>query len=294
VVGEEVKSKIIRSIDTLRSPKELDEPDILLELNNSYFTPKRHTVSELIKVIYGKDSKIRGTIKRGLLSPLYIIKVDREDLSKAIVIKAFNILWIFKWLMIQLWLIDIKRFTLDSRNRLVNEYLGLIWLRNKLGVNAPKPLLLDWGSGRLVMEYIDGKPLSRYINEDLTISKKYFYQYGRILAGIHNRGYTLGDTKVQNILISNDEIYLIDIEQWSTKPHYAWDISLFIFYTLKFRFRDEGLSELIMRFIDGYIDGGGNPENIRKAVSLRLIRAFMPLVPIHILYKIRRLVTQQF
>jgi tRNA A-37 threonylcarbamoyl transferase component Bud32 len=200
---------------------------------------------------------------------------------------------VFKWLFVQLWLIDVKRFTLDPRKRLVNEYLGLTWLRDKLALNAPKPLLLDWGGGRLVMEYIDGRSLSDYIgNFDIDKLGWYFYRYGNILAKIHKKGYTLGDTKIQNILVSNGELYLIDVEQWSTKKDFVWDISLFIFYTLKFRLREKGILNLIIRFLEGYIDEGGEKEYIRKSVGIRYIRAFLPLVAPHLLYKTRRLVLQ--
>jgi Kae1-associated kinase Bud32 len=293
IVGEELKSKIIRSMDTLRSPREIEDPDILLELENSYFTPERQGINDMVKALFGTYSRIRGMVKRGLLSPLCIIKVDREDFSKAIVIKAFNILWVFKWVFVQLWLIDVKRFTLHPRKRLVNEYLGLTWLKNKLSVNVPTPLLLDWGGGRLVMEYIDGDRLSDYLDDhDAMELEEYFYEYGRILARIHREGYTLGDTKIQNILVRDDELYLIDVEQWSTKKDFAWDISLFIFYTLKFRLRERGILDLISKFVEGYLEEGGEKMQMEKAVGVRYIRPFVPLVAPHLIYKVRKLVLQ--
>jgi len=295
VVGEEVKSKVMRSIEMIRSPIELENPEILLRTKFSLFTPKPLSYKDIVRTIFGSEVRIKTQIKKGLLSPTYILEVDSLDNKNKIVIKEFSWLWIIKWLLIQLWTIDVKKFSISPRSRMLNEYLGLINIKEISNVNSPKPLLIDWGGKKLVIEYVVGDRLSEYIDKGYSdFLKKKFYEYGVFLGNIHSQGYTIGDTKPQNILIGKqvEQFTIIDLEQWRVDQNKSWDISLFLFYSFKFKIKYQKMKDIIKAFIKGYRDGGGNIKDLKKAVSIRFIRPFIFLTPLNTLLKIRSIILE--
>lgn len=292
VVGEEVKAKVIRSMELLRSPNELEQPEILLKTRFSLFTPKPVSYKDIVRALYGVNAHIRNICRKGLLSPTYVISISRDGYIRDLVVKGFSWLWIFKWFLIQLWLLDIKRFAISPKRRILNEYLGLVNVSEIVDVHSPRPLLIDWGGKKLVIEYIPGPRLADLVRKGYSKElEDLFYKYGKILANIHVYGYTIGDTKPQNIIITkNNNLAIIDFEQFSKGHNRCWDISLFLYYTFKFRFYYQNLEQLISKFIKGYFDGGGKMADVEKAVSIRFIRPFLLLVPINMLFKIRKAV----
>lgn len=292
VVGEEVKAKVIRSMELLRSPNELEQPEILLKTRFSLFTPKPVSYKDIVRVLYGVDAHIRNIRRKGLLSPTYVISISRDGYVGDLVIKGFSWLWVFKWFLIQLWLLDIRRFAISPKRRILNEYLGLVNVSEIVDVHSPRPLLIDWGGKKLVIEYVPGPRLADLVRKGYSKElENLFYKYGKILANIHVYGYTIGDTKPQNIIITkNNNLAIIDFEQFSKGHNKCWDISLFLYYTFKFRFYYQNFEQLISKFIKGYFDGGGKAVDIKKAVSIRFMRPFLLLVPINMLFRIRKVV----
>jgi len=126
---------------------------------------------------------------------------------------------------------------------------------------TPKVYLIDWVSKTIVREYVDGKPF----NPD--DEGKRYRELGAILAGVHETGFVLGDTKYHNFLITLDNTYYVvdgeqSIRSMDDSLRY-WDIMVFSITTIyglisKYGARSLKLIEDILdQFIEGYTERGG-------------------------------------
>ena len=291
VVGEELKSKVKRGIETLETPKELSNPKLILKTkgNIKIVTEKLDIERLLSKIYQSRKLEILRSRREGVLSTVRVITIRIDGEEESIVVKKYSWLSLPKWILIQLWTIDTKRFHLTPKRRLLNEYNGLKYLMNSKLANPVNLMLIDWKGKRLITEYIHGTKLSEISNLNLETIKKAFNEYGKILGKIHSENYVVGDTKPQNIIVNNG-LSIVDLEQWSKGKNKAWDISLFLFYTFKFKLRVRDLKNIITQFINGYLQEGGDIKDLLKAVSIRYMRIFIPLLNPIIMYDIRKTV----
>jgi len=104
---------------------------------------------------------------------------------------------------------------LDSRltkSRLTSEARTLLKLQ-QLDFPCPSIYHLNLNNGTLYMERIEGTPLVKNLNSEITLelSEKIFLELGTVLRQLHLCGITHGDLTTTNILLSpDDKIVLID------------------------------------------------------------------------------------
>ena len=78
---------------------------------------------------------------------------------------------------------------------------------------------------------------------------------------------------------SNEDgtIFLIDFEQGARNGDKAWDIAVFLYYTGHYLqpFHSNVKAESVAKaFIEGYLKGGGNLDDVRKAGEPKYTRVF--------------------
>ena len=289
IVLEETISKLRRSIESLRIPTELANPESLLSFEEAFFNNGYADVDNIIKSIFGPRAIVEKIIRKNFFSELYLIHVNVMGKKYIIIRKKFSLLYHIKWLLIQLWLLDIKHFILISRNRLINEFIMMNFLRGMKDINIPKPLLLSWPDSSLYMEYIDGRRLiDMKLPKEKNKTLEIYYELGLILGYLHSRNIILGDIKPNNILVKDSKLYIVDLEQAGEGVEYAWDIAELIFYSFLWNspLRKAGLEKICNSFLQGYLVYG-NSKWLEEAIKLKYIRPFLPLSPLNNLLRIR-------
>ena len=101
--------------------------------------------------------------------------------------------------------------------------------------------------------------------------------YGKTLRRIHDSGYSLGDTKPNNVISNKNQIYLIDLEQTEKGGDNTWDIVEFLFYVGKFTNNLDSVKEIVNEFIKGYLDTGKELE-LKKAANTKYWSPFSPFL----------------
>lgn len=277
VVFDEVRGKVRRGVRSIRIPRELDNPEILLQIPGIYFSPESIDMEELVKALFGYKAEINSFHRAGLFSNLYILDIKVGDENRKLVVKSFPILSvILKWIWLVIWLYGLKRFTLNPWERMYREVDGLFTL-GKNGFNVPRVYAVVWGDRLVVEEYIDGMRLDK-VREGFD---RFYRLAGEMIGKVHSRlGVTIGDTKPQNFIVRDDGIYLVDLEQFNTDTCYEWDVIELALYTLILfrRFRER--LKIISSILEGYISGNPWSERVmHNLLRFRMILAFLPLVP---------------
>ncbi len=220
----------------------------------------------------------------GVLNDVYLIRAYKNNEEKKILVKRFKNLSSMKWFPLSMWSLGARSFALVGRSRLeretaINELLG------KAGFNVPKILHVSPSERLVFMEFLEAENLSHAIRRiaaaatpekaeaDLAIIGYVAETYAKV----HALDITLGDTKPENIMVSDSsKIYLIDFEQATRKGDKSWDIACFLFYCGHYMpLNGEHKAEQITKaFIKGYLRGGGNTETIKHVSSAKYTRVF--------------------
>jgi tRNA A-37 threonylcarbamoyl transferase component Bud32 len=232
-------------------------------------------------LLKGQNVKIEVEPVGGVLNDVYLIKAGKTK----VLAKRFKDWSGFKWFPLTLWSFGARSFAVSGQARLSKECAISEFLRSE-GFNVPRILHVSNPERIVFMEFIESESLSESIKEYsttgderkaanilLTISR-----VGETLAKVHGYNVALGDTKPDNVLIKADAtIYLIDFEQAQQGGDKAWDIAVFLYYCGHYLqpFDNTTKAEKITEaFIEGYLKGGGNIDNIRKAGLPKYTRVF--------------------
>ena len=101
---------------------------------------------------------------------------------------------------------------------------------------------------------------------------------------------SLGDCKPENIIVTREgELCFVDLEQASRDGNQAWDIAEFLYYSGHYvspLAPTDKIELLAKAFIEGYIEEGGNPENVKKAASPRYTKVFSLFTQPHVILTI--------
>ena len=150
----------------------------------------------------------------------------------------------------------------------------------------PKILHVSNAERIVFMEFIEGESLAKIIKDystaaDESVDADVLGTIGRVgetLAKAHGHNVVLGDTKPDNVLIKADgTIFLIDFEQAQRGGDRAWDIAVFLYYCGHYLqpFDSNTKAESIANaFIEGYLRGGGNVDDVHKAGLPKYTRVF--------------------
>ncbi len=117
------------------------------------------------------------------------------------------------------------------RNRTVKEARIMITAK-KSGINVPSILFIEPRIGILVMEYVEGE-LLRNLLPKLSESElaRYVVTLGRYAALLHKQGICHGDLTTSNVVVGDEEIYLIDFglaDYTSELEDFGVDVHLFL------------------------------------------------------------------
>lgn len=221
----------------------------------------------------------------GMLNDVYLINAHIDGAEQKVLAKRFKDWAGFKWFPLSLWSFGARSFAVSGQARLSKE-LAISELLRSEGFNVPKILHVSNSQRLVFMEFIEGESLSQSvkriaaaeIGQDISAELALINQVGKIFAKVHSRNIVLGDTKPENMLIKQDgTIFLIDFEQATQGGDKAWDIAVFLYYCGHHLqpFSSSSKAESITKaFINGYLRGGGNVDNVKKAGSAKYTRVF--------------------
>jgi len=135
------------------------------------------------------------------------------------VLKNFAKEMSLKWFPLSTFLSFVYPFTYDPAERLERELA--FFSRGWEFFKTPKVVEVDKENHRMLREYVEGRALDTDIDAD---------KLGKTLGEIHKEGWALGDVKLTNFLVRDDDsVYVIDAEQAIPKAetqHMAWDLYL--------------------------------------------------------------------
>lgn len=220
------------------------------------------------------------------VSKVYSVINNEQEIK--FIVKKFSDLKAVKWIVLNIWSMMSKRFDMNPLSRLYNEYTSLKKLR-EIGLNTPKVLVVALDKRILVTEFIEGQDMGKIISKVLNGEKdkqKFINLYGEELGKVHRSGYTLGDTKPSNAILSKDKIFLVDLEQTYKDGDTGWDIAEFIYYSSKLTLNDEAAKIIVSEFLDGYLKYG-NIDSIKQALKLKYLAPFQPILAPNVVNAVR-------
>ncbi len=105
------------------------------------------------------------------------------------------------------------------------------------------------------------------------------------MAVLHSFDVTIGDTKPENILLSNSgDVYILDLEQAKKGGDMSWDVAEFLFYSGHYGLTlNKGIRSITEDFLRGYLEMNGHPQVLIKAASLPYLKVFSFWTPLPIL-----------
>lgn len=229
-----------------------------------------HETLREVKVI--KD--LGGVVNYTVLAKL------KENREKLVVIKKYRNWKAIKWLPTALWTIGLIDFTTIPSERLLREIKALIMLA-KYGFKVPSIYSVDWVNKVLIREYIEGTPLSDIIRKKKKELSEISYKAGVLLASIHSKGITLGDSRPSNIILSNGHLIPVDLEQSSNTIPPAWDIAEFLsFMSMDLLFRIKESLNAAKNFAEGYLSISNNRKVFYDSFKAKYVRILLPISPI--------------
>jgi|ECHhosMinimDraft_1075155.scaffolds.fasta_scaffold00203_4 tRNA A-37 threonylcarbamoyl transferase component Bud32 len=178
-----------------------------------------------------------------------------------------------KWFTIGSLFIDQYPFVLNGEERMKREIN--FFRADHFGVKTPVIFDYDEKGKWLLREFIDGKQVKPYEMKDLKL-------WGQSLRALHQEGWTLGDTKYNNFIISrNDVVYLIDAEQSMKESNLrlvTWDIAVCLFFIALFSFTSQSdFRKNSSIFLESYLRGSKLKREEAEEVMKKKITLILPL-----------------
>ncbi|QOR94479.1 Kae1-associated kinase Bud32 [Thermosphaera chiliense] len=109
-----------------------------------------------------------------------------------------------------------KPYRHEAFNKVFKEYRTRVEARilshlRSLGLNVPAPLIVDVSKGILVLEYVEGTPLSRLVDSMSSEERgRVAGELGRQVAVMHSNRIYHGDLTLANTIYSGGRVYIID------------------------------------------------------------------------------------
>jgi tRNA A-37 threonylcarbamoyl transferase component Bud32 len=228
----------------------------------------------------------------GVLNEVVLVTVGKEQF----VAKKFTDWHGFKWFTLNLVSFGSKIFAVSGKTRMTNEY-GINRYLAKKGLRVPLIIHANLKQRILVEQYVAGTVLSdfatRAVNQAiLTESESRIARaLGETLARIHSVGVSVGDSKPENFVASDGDIFTVDLEQAGKRRDFAWDIAELLFYAGHYSASTSptrGLSRMVDAFTEGYLLKGQAAE-LRQAAALRYVKAFSFWTPAPIILEISKI-----
>ena len=228
----------------------------------------------------------------GVLNEVSLVTAGKDQL----VVKKFTDWHGFKWFTLNLVSLGSKLFAVSGKTRMTNEY-GMNRYLAKRGVRVPSIVYVGIKQRILVERYLHGISLGELSKEavnqpGLTSSQSQLFEsLGTALASIHHLGVSVGDTKPENFIAENEEIFVVDLEQAGKRADYSWDIAELLFYTGHYCTHPvalPALRQIVEAFVLGYLRKGRR-ENLRNAAAVKHAKAFSIWTPPPVILEISRI-----
>ena len=225
----------------------------------------------------------------GVLNEVFLLTAGKEQF----VAKKFTDWHGFKWFTLNLVSFGSKLFAVSGKTRMENEY-GMNRFLAKNGIKVPQVVYASLKERTLVERYVPGVPLDKFVikvvGQSLLSRDEYrlSHDLGDTLGRIHEVGVSMGDSKPENFVAEDGEIFAIDLEQAGRRGDYAWDIAELLFYSGHYsstQTATRGLSEFVEAFIQGYLKRGRGKE-LKRAAGVRYAKVFSLWTPAPVILEI--------
>ncbi len=233
----------------------------------------------------------------GVLNNVYLLSFRGDGATRMVVAKKFEEWTDLKWIPLAMWTIGTQNLSVRAKSRLARECAANLYLR-KHGFAASAVLQVSWKKSLLFKEFIDGQRLDELIKglirtDIVTESmQSILWRTGKVLAEVHNTGFTIGDNKPENMIVHQDgRVFFVDLEQAGKGGNQVWDLAEFLYYSGHYVLPTDskrGVVEVASNFAQGYIAGGGSGECLGKVTASRYVNKFVPFVLPGVLLEIRK------
>ncbi|MGQ9468830.1 MAG: nucleotidyltransferase domain-containing protein [Nitrososphaerales archaeon] len=290
VIKREVLSKIGRSKEISDVPEEMKHPKSLWRIDEGLLIIEG---DDWIRQITGylnlnEDTKITKVSQKELYENLKVYTLEDGDKKITIAVKSFKDIKSLKWAFLNLWALPTKWFEMSPLIRLRREYVAIRKLR-EIGLNTPKIISIILNKRILVTSFVEGINLGKIIKDILDghdADKSPISMYGESIGYAHKHGYSLGDTKPSNAILSDGKVFLTDLEQASEHGDRAWDIALFIYYSNKLTLNASGARSITREFLNGYLKTG-SADIIKEALNPDYLAPFQAILAPNVMKVIR-------
>jgi tRNA A-37 threonylcarbamoyl transferase component Bud32 len=231
----------------------------------------------------------------GVLNEVYLLTYEAEGLRQRAIVKWYPNWTSLKWAPVALWTLGTRGFAIAGRERMERECASTLLL-SRGGIPVPSILYASFRDRLLVKEYVEGLPLVEVVKtilkgEGSEKERSALRRVGATLASIHSLGATVGDCKPDDFILSEGELYLVDLEQGSKGGDASWDVAEFLYFSGRYATPFDPLDaaeELVHLFSEGYLEGGGSLDIIKQAGRLKYWKVFTPLTLPQVLYTISK------
>ncbi|MCS7099506.1 MAG: hypothetical protein RMH84_00265 [Sulfolobales archaeon] len=233
----------------------------------------------LIKEISSEINKVITELRKVLAAESLDILIAQSEIrevgGRKVVVKKFTSeIGLLKWLPPAIFLRASYPFAIAPRERFKRE-TKFMEFGEWSGFRVPRILSTDEVELVVVREYVEGEVVRCDRVADVRT-------LGKVLAEVHSRGFSLGDVKPTNFLISGSVPYVIDAEQ-STRFREdmgSWDLVVVAFFiSLASYMGTEKFRDLFGEFSESYLKSGGSRESYCGIISPKnaVMLTFMPL-----------------
>jgi len=296
IMSKELMSKISRVRKGYEVPEVIRNPKSLWKLSEGdLIVEEEEWLQKVFEHFQLKGDIITNKDNIGdIYSSSKVYSASDKEQNVKFIVKRFADIKAMKWIVLNIWALMSKRFDMSPISRLSREYSSLKEIR-EIGLNTPRVLLVAFNQRILVTEFIEGSNLGEILSKVFKGEKnmmKYIRIYGEELGKVHKSGYTLGDTKPSNSILSKGKIFLIDLEQAAKNGDKSWDIAEFIYYSSKLTLDTSAAKQLVREFLDGYLKYGDN-KSVKDAHKLKYLAPFQPIIAPNVATAIRKVIKER-
>jgi tRNA A-37 threonylcarbamoyl transferase component Bud32 len=293
LLARELSQPLITGLDiAIAGRKPVNPKDYLFARTSEGLAPFNETSSfERIVAELRPGQPITISPLAGVLNEVVLVTAGRERF----VAKKFTDWHGFKWFTLNLVSFGSKLFAVSGRSRMTNEY-GMNRYLSKKGLKVPRIIHVSLNQRILVEQYVAGSALSefaaRVVNQSMLTEpqSRIARALGETLARIHGVGVSVGDSKPENFVASDGDVFTVDLEQAGRRKDFAWDIAELLFYAGHYSASTQptrGLSRMVEAFAEGYLLKG-QPRELKQAAALRYVKTFSLWTPAPIILEISK------
>lgn len=255
-------------------------------------------IAEMIRELDSSAEAVDIRVCRigSLVNDVYLLTYGDES-EKRVVMKRYPTWSNLKWAPLAIWTLGTQNFAVIGRSRMERECSTTSFLiRN--GIRVPTILHTSFKNRTLMKEYIEGVTMDEVVKAAIQRGSlderetSLFQRVGGIVAAVHLAGGTLGDCKPENlVLTSEDEIYVIDLEQGARGGNKAWDVAEFLYFSGHYAGPldpPSRIAQVARSFIKGYIEEGGSVALVNEAANFGYTKVFAPFTLPQVLYAVSK------